>query len=258
MYVESSLKTTRILDIGYSIFAISYCDSVKAGLNTYNFFAALAHRLLLIVHCQLAHFPIFSGFKPQQIFMNSHRMKKTVFIALTILFTQAGFAQNLAPLTVEKIMRDPKWIGSSPANIYWAADGRTLFFNWNPTGAEADSLYYITLTDRTPKKASLEMRRNAVSQNSIVYNKAKNGYAYTKEGDLFYVDAKTGRERRITQTTESEFSPQFIENDTRIVYNRSQNLYAWEIATGLTTQLTNFQRGNAQREATQNTQEKWL
>lgn len=190
--------------------------------------------------------------------MNSERMKKTVLIALTILFAQVGFTQNLAPLTVEKIMRDQKWIGSSPSNIYWSADGRTLFFNWNPTGAEADSLYYITLADRTPKKATVDMRRNAVSQNSIVYNKAKNGYAYTKEGDLFYVDAKTGRERRVTQTTENEGSPQFIDNDTKLVYNRSQNLYAWEMVKGITTQLTNFQRGNAQREAAQNTQEKWL
>jgi dipeptidyl aminopeptidase/acylaminoacyl peptidase len=206
----------------------------------------------------LAHFPIFNGFKPQQIFMNPLRMKKTVFLVFVFLCVQTGFAQNLAPLTVEKIMRDQKWIGTSPSNIFWSADGRYLFFNWNPSGAEADSLYYITPTDRTPKKASPEMRRNTPSHNSAVYNKARTGYAYTKDGDVFYVDAKTGRERRITQTTENEASPQFIENDTKVVYNRSQNLYAWDIATGLTTQLTNFQRGNAPREAVQNIQERWL
>ena len=223
-----------------------------------NTFLSPSTLLLITWNLHICTFPIFSGFKSQYIFMNPLRLKKTALTAFLYLFAQTGFAQSLAPLTVEKIMRDQKWIGTSPSNIYWSADGRYLFFNWNPTGAEADSLYYITLTNRTPQKATYEMRRNIPSLNNIAYNKAKNGYAYTKEGDVFYVEVKTGRERRITQTTDTESSPQFIANDTKLVYNRSQNLYAWDIATGLTTQLTNFQRGTASREAVQNAQEKWL
>lgn len=43
-------------------------------------------------------------------------------------------AQTLTELTVEKIMRDPRWIGSSPSNIFWGQDGQTLYFNWNQIG----------------------------------------------------------------------------------------------------------------------------
>ena len=33
----------------------------------------------------------------------------------------------LAPLTVEKIMRDPaQWLGTSPSGVYWGEDGRHL------------------------------------------------------------------------------------------------------------------------------------
>src|SRR5262249_21537155 len=72
--------------------------------------------------------------------------------------------------------------------------------------------------------------------------------------------------------------------DTRIIFTRAQNLYAWEISSGLTIQLTNFQsvpatpaasvaqgpaRGGqggqppfanrgARNTVTGNTQEKWL
>jgi Tol biopolymer transport system component len=153
-------------------------------------------------------------------------MKKTLFATTLLLLVQAGFAQNLSPLTVEKIMRDQKWIGTSPSNIYWSANGQYLFFNWNPTSAESDSLYFITLSDRTPKKATAEMRRTVPSLNSIVYNKSRSGYAYALNGDVFYRDEKTKRERRITQTAEAESSPQFIEGDAKVVYSRSQNLYA--------------------------------
>jgi len=51
-------------------------------------------------------------------------------------------AQN-APgvLTVEKIMRDPKWMGHSPSALQWSVDGSRLVFSWNPGDAESDSLY---------------------------------------------------------------------------------------------------------------------
>jgi dipeptidyl aminopeptidase/acylaminoacyl peptidase len=185
-------------------------------------------------------------------------MKKN--LALVFLFTLAKLAtaQTLAPLTVEKIMRDQKWIGTSPSNLYWSADGRTLFFSWNPERADADSVYYITLTDRTPKKASYEMRQRIPSGNSIVYNRSKTAYAYTRSGDVYFFEEKTKQERRVTQTTETESAPQFIGNDSKLVYTRAQNLFAWDIVSGETVQLTNFQRGTAPKEPVQNVQESWL
>lgn len=185
-------------------------------------------------------------------------MKKSIALVVLVILAKTLSAQSLAPLTVEKIMRDPKWIGTSPSNSYWSADGRYLFFSWNPEKAEADSLYYITLADRTPKKATLEMRQRIPSLNSIVYNKRRTAYAFTKDGDVFLVEEKGNRERRITQTTETESSPQFIAGDTKLVYARAQNLFAWDMATGTTTQLTNFQRGTAPRDAVQHVQERWL
>ncbi|HET7897385.1 MAG TPA: hypothetical protein VFL47_06940, partial [Flavisolibacter sp.] len=91
-------------------------------------------------------------------------MKKYCFLFFCFL-TKLVFAQTLAPLTVEKIMRDQKWIGTSPSNAWWSADGRYLFFNWNPTKAEDDSLYYITLSDRTPRKATTEIQQQVPAQN---------------------------------------------------------------------------------------------
>lgn len=182
-------------------------------------------------------------------------------IRFALLFLFAGFVsaaqKNLAPLTVEKIMRDQKWIGSSPSNPYWSADGRYLFFSWNPDKAPADSLYYITLADRVPKKATADMQQSLPAFGAVVYNRAKTAYAYSKDGDLFYTDAQK-RTRRLTQTAEAESNPQFMAGDTKLAYTRAQNLYALDLTTGLTEQLTNFVRGTAPKEAPLNAQEKWL
>ncbi|MEP7371908.1 MAG: prolyl oligopeptidase family serine peptidase [Chitinophagaceae bacterium] len=180
-----------------------------------------------------------------------------LFLTLTI-FPQA----KLDNLTVEKIMRDPKWIGTSPSNPQWAADGKTVFFNWNPDKAISDSLYFITTDSKTPVKATVRQKQNLVYANSLLYNKARTAYTYIKDADIFYTDIKTGKTKRITETTETETNPQFSFNETKIVCSRSQNLYAWNIVTGETQQLTNLKSGSGSsaKAGTENSnqQEAWL
>jgi dipeptidyl aminopeptidase/acylaminoacyl peptidase len=187
-------------------------------------------------------------------------MKKLLF-PVFILQTFFTYSQ-LTPLTVEKIMRDPKWIGTSPSNPLWTADGKYLLFNWNPEKAASDSLYYITPQAPAPQKTTGAFRQAAVTDDQVQYNTARTQFVYASEGDIYWTDIKKGTRRRITQTTDIESTPTFSFNDGRIVYMRNQNLWAWDIQTGLTTQLTNFQsitppaagktnRGNDK-------QEKWL
>src|SRR6185369_2821147 len=64
---------------------------------------------------------------------------------------------------------------------------------------------------------------------------------YSRDGDIFLRDTKTGTTKHILQTTDRESNPQFSFNDAKIVYNSNQNLYAWDIATGELLQLTNLQ-----------------
>ncbi len=195
-------------------------------------------------------------------------MPKLLFVCMLMFSSVVHSQTTLGKLTVEKIMRDPKWIGTSPSAVAWSADGKRLFFNWNPVKAPADSVYYISTTNTSPAKASLEMVRENVSANALVYNSKKTAYAYTKNGDIYYTDIKAGKTKRIVNTSEMEFNPQFSFNDTKLVYTRSQNLYAWDIASGETEQLTRIYAGAApaagrgpvgrERSNNDNEQEKWL
>jgi len=173
-------------------------------------------------------------------------MRKIFIQLLLLVVVIAGHSQEvLTTLTVDKIMRDPKWIGSSPSNPFWSLDGKYLFFNWNPDKSNDDSLYYITPTDNIPKKADYELRQNSVPPQTIRYNSRRNAYVYAKNGDIFYTELKTAKTKTIIQSVEFESNPQFTNNDTRIVYTRNQNLYAFDLEDGSTTQLTNFVRGGA-------------
>jgi hypothetical protein len=192
-------------------------------------------------------------------------MKKLLLLLLwqPVLITYS----QLSPLTVEKIMRDPKWIGTSPANLQWTADGKYLLFNWNPEKATSDSLYYITPTATVPQKSTWAFRQTTITENQVKYNTARDQYVFAYEGDVYLASTKTGIRRRITQTVATESNPQFSFNDQKVVYIREQNAWAWDLQTGQTTQLTNFQSAvvpasttpaSTQRNQPGNQQEKWL
>ncbi len=73
-------------------------------------------------------------------------MKRLFILFFTAISVNAS-AQRLENLTVEKIMRDPKWIGTSPAGIRWSDDSKKIYFTWNPNAADHDELYSITPGD---------------------------------------------------------------------------------------------------------------
>jgi Tol biopolymer transport system component len=184
------------------------------------------------------------------------RLTAFLFLFIPILsFSQPKHNQ----LSVEKIMRDSKWIGTSPSNPFWNDDGTKLFFNWNPDQAPSDSLYYITKENKTPRKASVSEKQNVVRANNISYNANRTAYVYEVNGDIFYKEVKTNKVRPITQTVDRESNPVFSFTDKKIVYNNNQNLFAWDIITGETIQLTNFQKGDSSKEKEKlSPQEKWL
>ncbi|MBA4145460.1 MAG: S9 family peptidase, partial [Cytophaga sp.] len=180
---------------------------------------------------------------------------KRLLLFLSVI-TCSSYAQ-LAPLTVEKIMRDPKWIGVAPSNVSWSEDSKSVYFSWNPDKNEGDSLYVISLTNRTPQKVSAAVRRGLPSVNGV-YNKARTKKIFEKNGDLFLLDLPTNKRVQITSTNERESNPQFSMDERKVLFSFNMNLYSWEIANGSFAQLTDFKRGTKRPDAKLSEQEKWL
>ena len=184
------------------------------------------------------------------------------FIVCSLLFFSFSIhaQEKLTKLSVEKIMRDSKWIGTSPSQPYWSYDSKELFFNWNPEKALSDSLYSITLDNKIPKKIKMGQRQKMLSGNYANYNPLRTAYVYNKDSDIYCTEIKSNRTLRITHTVGHESDPQFSFNGSAVVYTKDENLFSWDIATGETTQLTNLvSKENSSAKSTDSTtQEKWL
>jgi dipeptidyl aminopeptidase/acylaminoacyl peptidase len=181
-------------------------------------------------------------------------MKRIFFL---LLITGVSQAQSLAPLTVEKIMRDPRWIGVSPSGQYWSEDGKQLYFNWNPEKNLGDSLYVITPSDRAPRKVPSSVR-HALPSRGGSYNRTLTRKVYEKNGDIFIMDIPAARSTQITYTTERESNPLFSVDEKRVFFLTNGNLYSWEVASGLFTQHTDFRKGSKRPDPKISEQEKWL
>lgn len=158
-------------------------------------------------------------------------------------------------------MRDPKWIGSSPKNTYWSQDGSHIYFEWNPDNKTNDSLYSYGLADKTIQRVNNEERQKIISANTVIYNNTRSAYIYARDGDIFYVEIKTKRNKRITYTEAIESDPVFSFDETAIVYNSDDNLFAWYIATGETVQLTSIETKSTKESKNKkdsSAQQKWL
>src|SRR6476661_6453686 len=182
------------------------------------------------------------------------KIRYAVF-ALFIFQTGSSIAQQLGQLTVEKIMRDPKWMGVAPSNIQWADNSQTLYFNWNPGKEDRDPVYQITTSNRNPQK--VEGKSAAMlSRTTPVYANDRTKWVFERNGDLFQTSS-SGKTLQLTNTVERESNPTFSADGRSVYFQRADNLYAID-ASGAITQLTNFTRSRKRAEAALNKQDQWL
>lgn len=178
------------------------------------------------------------------------------FGAILCLMVASAHAQVLDKLTVEKIMRHPKWMGVSPSSPHWSVDGKTLYFYWNPESAVSDSLYAYHVASKSIRKTTASERIQGAPR-TVHYNQRFTQGVYEKNGDIFLFDLATGKTRQITNTAGNEYGPQFSADGQLIIFSAGMNLYSWSITSGTITQITDFRTGKKPGSST-NDQESWL
>lgn len=170
---------------------------------------------------------------------------RSIFTFLSLLILSFHIQ---AQLTIEKIMQNPaEWIGTSPSHFSWSDDSQTLYFNWNPDQNAADSLYKITLSDRTPRKVSLEERRQNTEKYSISYSRDFQTQLFMRDRDIFIKDMVTGKERPLTNTLEYKTTPTFNDEASKVIFRKDNNLFTIDTSDGLISQLTHFVSDNTKQ-----------
>ncbi len=167
-------------------------------------------------------------------------MKRVLFCAAVLLISLPLLSQqsNLDDLTVEKIMRDPaKWIGTSPSNISWSRDSKSIFFNWNPEQEASSSTYKISIEGGEAVKDEDRLEGFPRQYN---FNRDGSVIVYSKGGDIYIREVKSNKETRLTSTEARESDASFHRDENIITYTSNNNLFMIDRGSGFIKQLTNF------------------
>jgi dipeptidyl aminopeptidase/acylaminoacyl peptidase len=172
-----------------------------------------------------------------------------------LLFWAALHAQT-SPLHLDSIMQGEAFVGYLPENIRWSANSRHIYFSWNPEAERLRSTYRTDAEGSAPQRLSPEEEAQLTGRGS--YSKDRNWFLYEKNGDVFLLNLENGYQKAITQTVEREAAPRFDGREQHVVYQRGNDLFAWDRFIGTTRQLTNFKSGKAPTDKPSEAADAWL
>jgi dipeptidyl aminopeptidase/acylaminoacyl peptidase len=175
--------------------------------------------------------------------------------ALALLATTASAQQATFDLTVPNIMRGPELYGREPANVQWTADGQWVYFRWLAPGAAWDEQmkpYRVAPRAGAIPEVVTAAHMDSVAPMLATGPKSRDGRVrvVAAGGDIWVHQLNQGRVtlRRITETTAGESAPRIAPDARTLYFVRDNNAFAFDLATGLTKQLTDIRSGTAPRE----------
>lgn len=168
-------------------------------------------------------------------------MQKSFLLPLLLLITLGVQGQSV--LSVDYIMRDPKWMGTFPSSPSWSEDGKTIYFQYNLENDPADSLYKIDLSNPgSPVKVSLNEKRS-LDKGLEAFNKDNTLRIYKIKNQLWIEDLKKKKESLLMEWHEAFSSIAFMADENLISFNSSGNIYLLDRSTQAVKRVTNIQSG---------------
>jgi|LauGreSBDMM110SN_4_FD.fasta_scaffold12677_1 dipeptidyl aminopeptidase/acylaminoacyl peptidase len=169
-------------------------------------------------------------------------MLKKIFLLQSLLWI-FSLAQAQTPLSVDYIMRDPKWMGTFPSAHFWSSDSKQIYFNYNPEKNLADSLYKIdAVAGAKPIKVSVQEERTL--KKDEIYSADESLKLYKKGNQVLLEDLK----KKKTTTLFDWYGPleklKFLANEQYISFSSELNFYRFDRSTNRLEKLTSIASGS--------------
>lgn len=168
---------------------------------------------------------------------------KKIALSVTSLFLllQSAFGQ----LDLKQIMTGNDFIGNSPESFNWSLDGQFIYFYWNPENNVGSSLYQFDLKSKQYRKLI-----DSVAVKAVFYDPSQANYpqqVMSDEGVLWSVDRKDGSRKTHIQTTNGIYNVQRTSNPDIVVFQQNNQVYSYQLKTGVMQQLTNFLTASSEK-----------
>lgn len=187
-------------------------------------------------------------------------MKKRFLLSISMLLFCQSVVIGQQSLSIEKIMQDPKWMGSFPQDIQWDEKGQTIYFKYRAENDPADSLHKIVLgKNEKIEKVSIKEQRERIPSNAKS-NLTKTKKVFAKNGEIISYDIANESRVSLIKFGERVSNPTFLANENKIAFESSNNLYVLDINSGKFQKVTSIKSGTQpqEKEVKSEDREKWL
>ena len=149
---------------------------------------------------------------------------------LAFLFASIAFAQPATPLSLEKIMADPDWIGPGVEDAWWSWDGRHAYYTLKRDGGNIRD----TFSQDVDGGAAARLDGAALAgidgaQQAIDPQRTR--MAFVRNDDIFVRDLSTGALTQLTRTDAGESRPQWG-SDGSLVWRSGNDWFRWTARGG--------------------------
>lgn len=167
--------------------------------------------------------------------------RKLLLLPFIVFFLTEATAQS--SLSVDYIMRDPKWLGIFPSSPYWSEDGNQIFFKYNLENDPADSLYKIELSKPSQITKVHWAEEKSLSKPLSVYNSNQTLRLYRKDNSIILEELKKKTSSTLLEWPEPISNFRFLANENRIAFNSGGNIYIYDRITNRVAKVTTISTG---------------
>jgi len=173
--------------------------------------------------------------------------------ALTLLLLGCAFASSAQQIDLKEIMKGNDFIGYSPEEIRWSADGKEIYFQWNPKMQLKTTPHsYSTSTKKIAEVPYANQQYRQLPSISYEQKKFAN-YYYSDNGNLACYDFKTETVKQVYSSEQSIYNVQRSSDGNMIFFQAGIQLYCYNQLTGSILQITNFVQGSKPNTSTDTT-----
>jgi len=165
-------------------------------------------------------------------------MLQCALLPALLLAASLAFAQVPQPLTLDKIMADPDWIGTPVEQAWWSWDGQAALYTRKREGSNTRDLWQLPVAGGAAVLVADEAR-GGLDAHSPEYDATRSRAAFVRNGDVFVRDLRSGALTQLSRTEAEESRPQWS-SDGGLVWRAGNDWYRWSVALGV-VQASNLQ-----------------
>ncbi len=150
-----------------------------------------------------------------------------MFLALPV--SLAALAAE--PLSMEKIMADPDWIGAPVERAWWGLDGRSVFHEQKRVGSPMRDLHVTSLGDGASRVAS-DAERAGLDAADAVFDLRRERALFVRDGSLFLRELRGGQLVQLSRGLNAA-DAQFSADQRQAQFRSGDDWYAVDLASRL-------------------------